>query len=247
MATETVVGNEGIGIASNGVGGCGNTHGDTAHLDGIVLDGLLAGVVIDDVESRNGKTVDNDREENEPVDGRTHSANKVGLLRITLTIMREQVTSVLNVENSASTDRTEVSHEDSLLPAGANVGHELVEGQDGRKTTEDEDEETKTEKAREGDAGTGGVVEALPGKDGTDVHEAAEVEDDVHARVDFVVTGFGLAEIVAVPVKGATGDEAGEEIVGSDGTAAADEEEAECHGEQNVGLVVNKFAMTILV
>lgn len=37
---------------------------------------------------------------------------------------------------------------------------------------------------------------------------------------------FSFFEVVAIPVKGATGDETGEEIISSNGSAAADEEEA---------------------
>jgi hypothetical protein len=65
----------------------------------------------------------------------------------------------------------------------------------------------------------------VPGHDGANVHESAEVEEDVHDGVDFVVAGFGFAEECAVPVQGVTGDEAGEKVVCADEAAYTQEPE----------------------
>ena len=61
------------------------------------------------------------------------------------------------------------------------------------------------------------------------------------------MTDFSFFEVVAIPVKGAAGDETGEEIISSNGSAAADEEEAEGGGEKDVGFAVNQFAVVMLV
>lgn len=69
-------------------------------------------------------------------------------------------------------------------------------------------------------------VELVPRHNGADVHEAAKVEQDIHARVDLVVARFGLAEELAVPVHGVANDKTGEEVVGAEHAADADKEEA---------------------
>lgn len=47
----------------------------------------------------------------------------------------------------------------------------------------------------------------------TIIHEAAKVERGTHARVDLVMTRFGLTEELALPVHGVTSDKAGEQVV----------------------------------
>ena len=135
------------------------------------------------------------------------------------------MTCVLDVENRAYANRAEIAHEESLLPVPDDFGHELVDGEDGGDTTEDEDEDAKSDEAGVGDAGYVGLVELAPGDDAANVHEAAKVEEHVDARVDFVVTVFSLAEVFAVPVHGVAGDETGEEIVGAEHAADADQPE----------------------
>jgi hypothetical protein len=43
-------------------------------------------------------------------------------------------------------------------------------------------------------------VEVVPGNYGANVHEAAKVEKNVDARIDFVVAGFGFGEEAPVPI-----------------------------------------------
>lgn len=45
---------------------------------------------------------------------------------------------------------------------------------------------------------------------------------------------LGFAEIIAIPIECATSGETGEKIVGSDSSAAADNEKAQCCWEKNV-------------
>jgi hypothetical protein len=77
-------------------------------------------------------------------------------------------------------------------------------------------------------------VEGGPGDDGADVHEAAEVEEDVEAAVDLVVAALGLGEELAVPVQADSGDGAGEEVICAEAAAGAEDEEADGDGEEDV-------------
>jgi hypothetical protein len=67
-------------------------------------------------------------------------------------------------------------------------------------------------------------VKFLPREDCANVHEAAEVEHNIDAAVDFVVTLLRLLEVCAVPVDDVTRNEASQEIVGSEYAADTDGE-----------------------
>lgn len=123
------------------------------------------------------------------------------------------------------TDGPEVPHKQRLFDVLAHVRHEPVRHQDGRDAAEDHDEEAEPEQAAVRDARDVGLVELAPREDGPDVHEAAEVEQHVDARVDLVVARFGFVEVAAVPVQRVAGEEAGEQVVRAEGAAGADGEE----------------------
>ena len=53
------------------------------------------------------------------------------------------------------------------------------------------------------------------------------------------MASFGFGEELSVPVEGVAGDEACEEVVGSDGAAGSHEEETECCGEEEVRLAID--------
>lgn len=61
-------------------------------------------------------------------------------------------------------------------------------------------------------------------EDPADVHETAEVQDDIDARNYFVMSGFCFGEIAPVPVESVFRDKAGKEVVGSQGSASANNE-----------------------
>lgn len=116
----------------------------------------------------------------------------------------------------------EVSHEQSLLPILDNLGHELVDHEDGRYASEHEDEDAESDEATDSDAGDIWLVESLPWHDGSDVHETAEVQEDIDTAVDLVVSLFSFLEELAIPVQGVSCDEACEEIIGPEHTADSD-------------------------
>lgn len=63
------------------------------------------------------------------------------------------------------------------------------------------------------------------GHDSTDVHETTEVEENIHARVDFIMKGFGLSEILAVPVQSIASHETGEQVICTNCTTGSDKEQ----------------------
>lgn len=50
---------------------------------------------------------------------------------------------------------------------------------------------------------------------------------------------FGLVEVVAVPVQGAAGDKASQEVISAEGSAGSNDEQAQGGREEDVGLVVD--------
>ena len=68
-------------------------------------------------------------------------------------------------------------------------------------------------------------MERLPRHDDTDVHEPKKVEKDIDASVDLIVALDSLLKILAVPVQGDAGHEAGQEIIGANGAACSDDKE----------------------
>lgn len=121
----------------------------------------------------------------------------------------EEVARVLDVEDCADADGPEVAHEEGFLPRLDRVGHDFVHEHHGGDAAEEQDEEAQGKQASVGDACDVGLVEFVPGEDGADVHEAAEVEEHVDAAVDFVVALECFLEVAAVPVQGRAGTEAG--------------------------------------
>lgn len=132
---------------------------------------------------------------------------------------------VFKVEDSTGADGAEVAHEQRLFDVAAHVGHRFVEHQDGGNPTEEQHQEAEPEEAWVCDARDLGLVELVPRDDGADVHEAAEVEQHIDARVDLVVPLLRLLEELAVPVQPVAGHEAGEQVVGAEGAASADKEQ----------------------
>jgi len=88
----------------------------------------------------------------------------------------------------------EVSHKQSLLPILDNLGHELVYDEDGRYASKDEDEDAEPYEATNSDASDIWLVESLPWHNGSDIHEATEVQEDVDTAVDLVVALFSFLE-----------------------------------------------------
>lgn len=240
-AAETIVGDKSVVVALGGVGRRGDADGLAAEGDGVLLDGLHAHPAVDKVEGRDGEAVDDDGEDDEEVDCGREGAQQVVVLLVRLAQLGDEVARVLDVEDGADADGAEVAHEEGVLPAGDDAGHGLVGEEDGGDAAEQEDHEAEGEEAADGDAGAVGVVEVGPRYHGADVHEAAEVEEHVDAAVDLVVAPLELLGELAVPVEGAAGRGAGQEVVGADGAAGAHEEEADGGGEQHVGLVVDPF------
>ena len=167
-----------------------------------------------------------DREQDEEIHNGNHDAHELGLLLVAVAQLGVQVPRVLDVEHSAGTNGTKVTHKEGLLVVLAHVGHELVHTEDGGDAAEEEDQEAQADQASPCQASGVGLVELVPRHNGTDVHEAAKVEQDVHARVDLVMARFGLAEELAVPVHGVASDKAGKEVIGAEHAADADKEEA---------------------
>lgn len=64
-------------------------------------------------------------------------------------------------------------------------------------------------------------MKLVPGKDGADVHEPAEIQQHVDAGIDFIVARFGFRQKAPVPVQSAAGEETGNQIVGADAAARA--------------------------
>lgn len=137
------------------------------------------------------------------------------------------------------TNGSEISHEQRLLPVLDNVGHDLVHQENGRNTTESEDEEAENHEPSEGDTSDVWQVEFGPWDDGSDVHETTEVEDDIETAVDLVVALLGFLKVDSVPVHDVAGDEASEEIVGTERTANANGEQADSHGPEQETLGVD--------
>lgn len=86
-------------------------------------------------------------------------------------------------------------------------------------------------------------MELGPRNHRADVHEAAEIEQHVDARVHFVVAALRLLEKLAAPVEGAAGDGTGEEVVGAEAACCTKEEETEGDGEEDVGFAVDPAAL----
>lgn len=61
------------------------------------------------------------------------------------------------------------------------------------------------------------------------------------------MAALGLLEIIAVPVKGRAGGEAGEKVTDADAAAGAEDEEADGGGEEEVALVVDPLPVPELV
>lgn len=85
-----------------------------------------------------------------------------------------------------------VSHEQCLLPVLDDLGHELINHENGRNPSEQEDEDTEPNEATNGNACDIWLVKSLPWHDRSDVHEATEVQEDINTAVDFVMALFGL-------------------------------------------------------
>ena len=132
---------------------------------------------------------------------------------------------VLHVEDSTYADRSEVTHEQCLLPILTDLGHKLVHHKDCRNTSEGQNHESKDEEPHQGNSGDVWHLELLPGQYGTDIHEAAEVQNYVDAAVDFIMSFFGFLEIGAVPIEEIPGDKAGEQVISTEEAAYADRKE----------------------
>lgn len=219
---EAVVGDEVLLVSDHCVGGGGDVDGLAADFDGIFVDGSDIEVAVCKIQTGNRQAVDNDGEENEPVNNGNHGANQIRLLLITLSKFREKMTGMLHVKDSTSTNGTKVPHKQRFLPVCTYLAHELIGHEDGWDATEDDHQDTQAHQSTDGQAGLG-IDELIKRHDGANVHETAEVEEDVHDRVDFVVAFFCFAEESPVPVQGVAGDETGQEVIGAN--EAADTEE----------------------
>lgn len=60
------------------------------------------------------------------------------------------------------------------------------------------------------------------------------------------MSATGLLQVVAVPVKGRAGGEAGEKVADADAAGGAEDEEANSRGEEEVALVVDPFPVPVL-
>lgn len=110
-ATETIVGDESVGVAGLGVGRGGHHDGLSADGDGVVLDWLDAHALEDDVERGDRETVADDGEDNEEIDGSREGPDQVVELRIGLACLGDDVADVLDVEYGTDADGAKVAHE----------------------------------------------------------------------------------------------------------------------------------------
>ena len=151
-----------------------------------------------------------------------------------------QMTRMLHVEHRSNTDRPKVAHEQRFLPRLNRVRHGLVHNHHRGNASQQQDQDSQRDQPAGRDA-RDLRVELGPRQDGTDVHEAAEVEQDVDGGVDFVVSGQGLLKVGSVPVHCGAGAEACEEVVEAGETRYADREEAEGSRVEEEGFGVDPF------
>lgn len=117
-------------------------------------------------------------------------------------------TIVLWLRKMPLTYRAKISHKQGLLPILDNLGHELVHHENGRYASKDEDENAESYETSNSDSSDIRLVESLPWHNGSDVHETAEIQEDVDTAVDLVVALFGFLEELPIPVESIAGDEA---------------------------------------
>ena len=156
---------------------------------------------------------------------------------------------------SSDANRAEIAHEKRFLPVDHTAGHELISHENCWNASEDDDHDTwsrsaypsqrqtqtLTEAKNSGYSNTSaiGILERCPRNDSTDVHETTEVEQDIDDTVDLIVASFGFLEILAIPVQPGTGDETGEEIIGSKHAAGPDDEQAQTGWQHKIGLAID--------
>ena len=190
-------------------------------------DGLHTPPPVDQLQRRNAQAVHHDTEQHEEVDDRTHSPEQILLLvRLRSIEFGVQMARMLNVEHRSNTDRPKVSHEKRFLPRLHRVRHRIVHDHHCRNASQQQDQDPQRDQSARRDA-CDLRVELGPRQDGTDVHEAAEVEQDVDGGVDFIVSGQGLLEVGSVPIHCGAGAEACEEVVKTGETRYADCKETE--------------------
>src|SRR5690242_459586 len=98
MTTEAVVRNNSILVSCNSIWRSRDSHRDASQFNSIIPNWCLSSVMVKDIESWDRKPVDDDGEENKPVDNRAHRTNEVCLLFIAFTVVGKQMSSMLNVE-----------------------------------------------------------------------------------------------------------------------------------------------------
>lgn len=85
------------------------------------------------------------------------------------------------------------------------------------------------------------IVELSPGDDGSDVHEASKVQDNIDDTVDLIMACFRFFEVLAIPIQPGAGNEARQQIIGSEHSTSADREKADSSGQEQIGLAIDVF------
>ena len=132
---------------------------------------------------------------------------------------------VFDVKDSADADGTKIAHEQCFLPVFAATREQLVCGEDGWYTAEDKDQNSQADESRICEARSIGIVEVGPWDDCTNVHKSAEIQQDVDARVYFIMSGGSFSKVLAVPVHSIAGNEAGQEVISAQSSTCADNEQ----------------------
>lgn len=123
------------------------------------------------------------------------------------------------------TNWSEISYKECFFPVLDARWHELVCYENRGDSAKDEDQEAKSDEPWNCKTHGVGLMKIDERHDDSNVREASKVEKNVHARVDFIVKGFGFGEILAIPVKSIACQETGKQVIGSDSTTGTNKKE----------------------
>lgn len=183
--------------------------------------------------------MDDDGEEDKPVDDCAGDVEHVILFLVRIFRVRKEMTHVFAVKHGSHTNRSKVAHKESFLHVLDDLGHQLVQSNDGRDTSENEDHEAETEQSANGDTGAIGIVELSPGNGCSNKHESTKVQKNIQTVVDLIVSSISLGKEVSIPVEEVPSDEASDKVVCADSATGSDDEKADGDREEQVGLLIN--------
>lgn len=78
------------------------------------------------------------------------------------------------------------------------------------------------------------IAELSAGDDGSDVHEASKVQDDVEDTVDLIMACFRFFEVLAIPIQPGAGNEARQQVISSEHSTCADREKADSSRQKQI-------------